>query len=570
MDKNQKAEEYGSLAKRRQQRIFMEATGFIIILLAVALPRIFALDRFATPDEYLWLARSANFYTALVEGDLASTFQREHPGVTTMWAGTAGFLVEYTTYPASGLGQADEDEFNEYIVSISKSLPIELLTMGRVFMVLGSTLILLLAYLYSRRLIGLIPALCGFLLIAFDPFHLALTRLLHLDGLLGNLMLLSLLAFLYYLQEQRFLHLIISGIAAGLAWLTKSPGAFLVPVILLISLFDLWRTKSKSNRLPIKKLLWSYTWPLIAWMGFGILVFVALWPAMWVKPFQAIISIINMAIGYAESGHGAGVYYYGTVTEQLNNPLFYPVTYLWRTTPIVLLGLVAAAWGFLSKRKPFNEPGIKMTLLGLLTLTLLFTIGITLGSKKLDRYLLPVYTPLDLIAGMGWASLIFWFNEREIPVIKRYWVYLALAMVVSFQMALSLRTYPYYFPYYNPLMGGSQKAQYAMQIGWGEGLDQAAQYLNQKPKAKGVRVISWYPDGPFSYFFIGRSRDMWLDNEVTESRWQRFLNSDYAVTYVNQWQRNLPEQVLDYLSKLEPEQTIWINGIEYVRIYKLQ
>jgi hypothetical protein len=118
-------------------------------------------------------------------------------------------------------------------------------------------------------------------------------------------------------------------------------------------------------------------------------------------------------------------------------------------------------------------------------------------------------------------------------------------------------------------MGGGQRAPYAMKVGWGEGLEQAARYLNQKPKAKGLRVFSWYADGPFSYFFIGRSRRMWLDDEVDETRWQRFLNSDYAVTYINQWQRNLPEQVLEYLSPLEPEHTIWINGIEYIRIYKL-
>jgi 4-amino-4-deoxy-L-arabinose transferase-like glycosyltransferase len=437
-------------------------------------------------------------------------------------------------------------------------------------MVLGSTITLLLAYLYARRLIGLIPALCGFLLIAFDPFHLALTRLLHLDGLLSNFMLLSLLAFISYLRDRRFLNLVISGTAAGLAWLTKSPGALLVPVIITISLVNLWRIRSSPIRPPIKKHLWNNIWPVITWGGVGILVFVVLWPAMWVNPLQSITSILNMATGYAESGHGAGVFFYGTVSDQFNNPLFYPATFLWRTTPIVIPGLVAAAWGLITKRKPFNDSGTKMTLLGLLLVILFFTISISLGAKKIDRYLLPVFVPLDLIAGMGWASLIFWINERELPILKRYWGYLILTLVIGIQMALSLRTYPYYFPYYNPLMGGSQRAPYAMKVGWGEGLEQAAQYLNQKPKAKGLRVFSWYADGPFSYFFIGRSRRMWLDNKDDETRWQRFLNSDYAVTYINQWQRNLPEQALDYLSDLEPEHTIWINGIEYIRIYKLQ
>ena len=91
---------------------------------------------------------------------------------------------------------------------------------------------------------------------------------------------------------------------------------------------------------------------------------------------------------------------------------------------------------------------------------------------------------------MGWASLIFWVGDRDIPVLKRYWVYLALVLVVGFQMFLSLRTYPYYFPYYNPLMGGGSTAPYMLNIGWGEGLDQAARYLNEKMAEEQKRPLS--------------------------------------------------------------------------------
>ena len=49
---------------------------------------------------------------------------------------------------------------------------------------------------------------------------------------------------------------------------------------------------------------------------------------------------------------------------------------------------------------------------------------------------------------------------------------------------------------------------------------------------------------------------------------QRVLNSDYAVTYIHQWQLGLPPQLLGFLSWQEPEHTIWINGLEYTRIYR--
>jgi hypothetical protein len=59
----------------------------VLVLAAYLTPRLVALDRLVTVDEGYWLGRSANFYEALVSGDLANTYQFAHPGVPTMWAG---------------------------------------------------------------------------------------------------------------------------------------------------------------------------------------------------------------------------------------------------------------------------------------------------------------------------------------------------------------------------------------------------------------------------------------------------------------------------------------------------
>ena len=77
----------------------------ITLFIAAWLPRVVALDAFVTIDERKWLARSANFYHAISEGDLANTFQREHPGVTVMWAGTLGFLQKFPDYVTQTPGQ---------------------------------------------------------------------------------------------------------------------------------------------------------------------------------------------------------------------------------------------------------------------------------------------------------------------------------------------------------------------------------------------------------------------------------------------------------------------------------
>ena len=74
------------------------ALAVLLLFIVAWLPRVIALDNFVTIDERKWLTRSANFSYALAEGDLAATFQREHPGVTVMWAGAIGLFSRFPEY----------------------------------------------------------------------------------------------------------------------------------------------------------------------------------------------------------------------------------------------------------------------------------------------------------------------------------------------------------------------------------------------------------------------------------------------------------------------------------------
>ncbi len=217
---------------------------------------------------------------------------------------------------------------------------------------------------------------------------------------------------------------------------------------------------------------------------------------------------------YAETGHSSAIFFNGQIIPDGNLGLpyfyFYPLTYLWRATPVVLAGLALAAWGGARRRKPFDKPEVRLAVFGLLLLTASFFIGMTIGEKKFDRYLLPAYPALDIIAGMGWYALFAYLAQKSrgkkpasawyaLPVI-------IMVAAIGFQAASALNTFPYYLSYYNPLMGGSRKAPEVMQIGWGEGIDLAARYLNQKPDAARLKVISGYDIGSFSYFFKGANR----------------------------------------------------------------
>ena len=549
--------------------------ALLLLVLAIALPRLKALDRLVTPDEPLWLNRSANFYSALSRGDWGGTFQKEHPGVTVMWAGTLGFIARFPQYLSSGLGQADPDTFHAYLRTVKEVTPLELLVAGRFVMILGHTLILLIGFLYASRLVGLFPALAGFLLIAFDPFHLALTRLLHVDGLLTNLTLLSLLALFNYLQDRRSLDLIVSAVAAGFGLLTKLPAVLLLPLAGLLIGYSLWkRAGIGPDRSPgrlFKPILRSGA----GWGSIVALVFVLFWPAMWVRPLQTLTDVAALGQTQVAIEQGRQLFFNGMIVPtggfDLGYWYFYPLTYLWRSTPIVLVGLALTGLGFWKRRPPFASAASRSLVWGLLLFVAAFVVMMSLSAKKYDRYLLPAYAPLDLLSGLGWASLALSLLESRTRLGLRAVGYAIPLAAVLMQAALALQAYPYYFTYYNPILGGSRAARQVMQIGWGEGLDQAAAYLNKKPGAEKIRAISSLTTGCFSYFFKGFDREIpYLDDpSVEQEDWQKFSESDYAVIYISQMQRDISPPILEYVSHLEPEHTVWINGLEYARIYKL-
>ena len=98
-----------------------------------------------------------------------------------------------------------------------------------------------------------------------------------------------------------------------------------------------------------------------------------------------------------------------------------------------------------------------------------------------------------------------------------------------------------------------------MLVGCGEGLDQAARHLNQKPGAEQMKVFSWSADGYFPYFFKGSAGTIDYDISIRDLR-----RADYVVFYLNQVQRKAPSvEILDYFAQFEPEYVVRIGNLDY-------
>ena len=539
---------------------------FLAIFLSLLFPRFYALDQYVTYDEHLWLPLSANFYRAVRTGQFAETYQVGHPGVTTMWAASAGFLWRYPGYAEDVDAWTTHQDIEEVLQTQGHSA-LELLSAGRVFVVLANALLLALACLFAYRILGLWPTLVGFLFIAFDPFYIGQTRLLHVDGLASSFILLSLLAFIDYRQHGQPASLVISGVAFGLGCLTKSPAVFLLPVLAAIVPVDEMLNPRRAGSGSGRHRLLRAVAILFIWSVIGGLVVVLAWPAMWVEPLQTVAKVSARAIGYALQGHSLPLFFNG---DRLNPgemgifSSFYPISLLWRASPLTLFGVAFSLLLLVRSRRLAVRKELLRPLLLLLLFSLFFAFMVNLGSKKFVRYLLPIFPPLQLVAAIGWVTVASWLGKR----LSRWGSFLAsvfLGVVVSLQLLLYLQVAPYPLAYYNPLLGGGQRAPEVNTIGWGEGLDQAARYLNQKLDAEQLTVLSWYPPA-FSYYFEGTTMDMPAEGNLDEAQ---LAAADYAVIYLQQWQRNLPEPFLAMLVDQVPEQVIQINGIEYVRIYRL-
>ena len=156
------------LSNREKPAKWLELLFVFGLILAIILPRGLDLSRYVTIDEGLWLYRSANYYYAVWQHEYQYTHQTEHPGVTTMMAGAVGYHFEFPMYKALAKGYMDGGKKLVKFLDTTDKTPIDLLVAGRKVMILVATFLLVASYWLVRKLIGFIPAILGFFLIALE------------------------------------------------------------------------------------------------------------------------------------------------------------------------------------------------------------------------------------------------------------------------------------------------------------------------------------------------------------------------------------------------------------------
>ncbi len=556
----------------------------ILLLFLVALvPRIIALGAFVTPDERRWLDRSVDMFRAFSGGDLSLAYHEGNPaGITTKWLGMAGILARYTLHRLGWRAHLDANlaasrdiwSFMDAIQQQPQNI-LDVLPMARLPVAVATACAIALMYVLMRRLWGERVALVGSFLIALDLFLLAHSRVLHQDALVTCFMSVSALglalAFRYETRPASSVGvswpmLCFSGVFAGLSALTKPSGFFLV-------LWTLgWTVWWAAARRFSGKTLASVVGGLTVWGCFLALTYVVLWPAMWTTPAQAFTGMLGRTSELASGGHDQ--FFMGAPT---NDPgwAFYPVVLLFRTGPLIWLGLAVLAWAGLRRRladlqslAPYTNQSRAWPALFIVA----FVVFVSLSAKKSDRYLLPVFPMLSILAAMGLVLFLNGLRNRDRRRAQpgRSAVSLLVAglcTMAAIQSGIVVWHAPYYLTYYNPLVGGPLTAPHVLLVGWGEGLDQAGRYLDARPDAERLSVASFYRR-EFSPYFRGEVRK--LSNERPDDfdllSWHA---ADYVVAYISQVQREQPDEpTARYLRSLTPEHVVRLKGIAYAWIYR--
>lgn len=552
------------MQKRAWCRIRVPLCFAVIVLLYVG-TRLLGLDRSVTTDEPFWLGRSANFYRALRTGEFAHTYQMAHPGILTMWAGAAAFsgrVPDYADFAPKNLAGVRQIPL---VLRAQGVDPLEVLVAAKAAKVLMQGVFFAIALAYVRRLFDPYVMLCAGALIAFDPFLSGLDSALHVDGLFA---MTSFCGVLGIASATRSGHTsarpwAIAGILAACAWLTRSTGVLLVGVVLGVLL---WNAAIGSRRRDDPRGWSTIRGPAVSGLIWGVAAAgtsVLLLPALWVDPFGTLQRTWEWSRDAAVRGHNYPTFFMGEVHRGDPGLLFYPVSLLWRLTPVALAGIVLFVGISLRDLSLRRVPrGMLSTVVILAVFAASYTAGMVLGAKKFDRYLLPVYPILDLLAAVGFGLLAgglarqrSWRGKVALPAVA--------GLLTIGQAAAVLSVLPYRLDYYNPLLGGAVGAQDVMQMGWGQGGDRAVAFIADDMRGDETATVQATSVGSAFSYFLPDDIDLESFGFGSPASW---YETDYFVAGIQEWQRDMSpgyRLFFDY----QPVHEVLIEGVPYFRIY---
>ncbi len=557
---------------------------YLVLIVLFLAPRLAGIGDFVTLDEPSWLSQGANYYYALGQREFENTVYEYQPAVTTMTIISAAMLLYFPEYRGFGQGYLDYEKgrLDPFMVSHDKD-PLTLLIYSRVIQVFVLLVLFLILYFLLQKFFPKPVAIFALVFAMYDPFYLSQHRLMDHEGMVSLFGMISLVALAIYLfKENKFPYLILSGVAAGFMSLSKSSS---IATLAAMGALLLWKMIQERGHGWGRGLL-SALKTFGLWFAFLALTYFAFWPGMWVAPGKMLYEVYGNAFSYAFQGARLKITEELDVSQFTLNTRFTDVwevakIFLYRTTPVTWLGMILGfALPFTRDPERSQRNRLFFTLWLLNGIAFILLIGVAQGRNS-PHYILSSYLSFNLLAGLGWFHFAEWLKSRAQSaagnggksVYGNLWQYGLLAVVALYQAGSALANYPYYFTYRNPILYAAGWYNEFPHFPYCEGLETAAHFLAELPDAENATVFSYYSRGCVSYYYPGPAisyRPYYSDGEHTEDLLNNLNASEYLIVYyANQGQLAHHLNFVNAMAKAKPFHVVWLNGYEYVRIYKV-
>ena len=381
-----------------------------------------------------------------------------------------------------------------------------LLFPARMACMLFSLITAMLVFAAGSRFFGTLAGLCALFLLVFDPNVLAHGTLISTDMGSACFLLAVVYAFYRYTVQPSWKLLLITGLLAGLALVTKFTGILIAPILLLLAIGEGVRTQKPA--VAARLLIASFAVLCCAWFvlwafyGFrfapapdglqlspatgqylasmprpGDGAKLALLARFHVLPEAYIWGLANTK--HIESEYTS--YFFGRVYR--HGPWqYFPAAFLIKSTLPLLLLLLLTPLLWLRAGRTYG----RQLLFLLMPVCAYFAVVTTSHFDIGARHLLPIYPFLYVLAGSVAAMLL-----RRGPG----WATLAGGLLL-WQVVTTVRVGPNYMAYGNEAWGGPLQVRRYLSdanVDWGQQLKTVKQYLDQNHDPS--CWFAYFPDG---------------------------------------------------------------------------
>ena len=334
---------------------------------------------------------------------------------------------------------------------------------SRMLSILLSSLTVMLVFFIGLRYVSLFTGIASSIMLALLPHFLGYSQFVDLENLILFFFTAAAFSFIRFLETKKDKFLILTGILTGISVGIKESNVLLFPFY--FGSFFIWKT---INKKPIPSFAHLF------FIGFiACITFIALWPMPFFHLHEYSNFVYNLWI--KNNGLVPELLFGKTMGARF---FYYPVAFF-VTTPVLIILLTGIGITIsIMQRKQWFYPILIWWFI------VPFFMMFFHHRQHMMRYIIEVYIPLSLLAGIGLE-----FCARRI-IKNSIIVYCAIIPISIYLFFILLNMTPYYLSYYNELVGGTKQVyeKKLFYLGWfGEGLKGPGEYV-AKHAAKNARI----------------------------------------------------------------------------------